>query len=1556
VLWFTQLRAVSLLCAIPLCGILLPSALAQDNDGEAYFSISSQKTYLPGEKPEVAVYSHNVKQLEFRVYRVNDPVKFFTQLQDLHSFGGRGPALPKQPRTWLEKFHAWKHRLWAWIRDVVRAQFSVEARHQIRLWRMGEAEKPQKRGPQAENYAQVPLLNQQQVVSVWKWTVPAHERWESQTINVPVTDKGVYLVEATDGSLRAYTIAVVTELAVVTKAAPGRLLTYVIDRQSGDPIPGTQLQVWINQKEITSGQSDVQGLFETKISDEKPENVAVLATHGDQFAVNTPGAWNLGDAPDRNLRGYTYTDRPVYRPGDTVHFKTIVRAETPIGYQLTQDRELRLELRDPQTFEPIWNQTVKLNDIGTAHWEYQVPADAHLGFYYLSMQMGERYVEGSSFSVQDYKKPEYAVKVTAQTPRVLQGQAIKATIEARYYFGEPVANGKVTWVVHTTPYYPPGRYAAEDEDMGEGADSDEGQYAGEGGEQEQEHKGVLDADGKLQITVPTRANNKDKQDLVYRIEARVTDAGNREISGRGYAIATYGSFYLTAQPDAYVYSKGSTATITVIAQDYGKKAVATAFRAELSRWNWQKRSGEVISTAQGQTDAGGKGQVQFVIPDAGEFRVRVSANTPEHREVQDTAFLWAPGQSPWWTGAQQERVQIVADKKSYSPGDTGHVLIVTGNDPASVLVTVEGNGLYSSQVVKSSGGSITVEVPIRPEYAPNVYVAATFVRGNKLYEGNKSLSVPPTEHELKVDLRPSKSQYEPGEAASYTIKSTDAGGKPVSAEFSLGVVDEAIYAIQPETVQPILKAFYGTIYSKVSTDTSLSYYFSGEAGKRAMELARLRPHRSLAQLKPERLVQPKIRKAFPDTAFWVADVNTDSSGQATVKFNYPDAITSWRATTRGVTQDTRVGSAVENTIVRKNLMVRLVVPRFFRRGDEIVLSTFVQNYLPMEKTARVSMDFTGLQVLDGGVKDIPVPSRGLAKVDYRVRVLDVDSAKVLGKALTDVESDAMELTLPVVPFGVRLLGGGAGSIGAGNGDLTTSIAFPPGIEANTRKLTISLTPSIAGTIFGALDYLTSYPYGCTEQTMSSFLPDVLVADALKKLDVKSNIDPAVLNKQVQAGIERLYNYHHPDGGWGWWQTDDSQPFMTAYVLAGLAQAKAIEYDVRDDVIESGRKWLLGEFTKQQRVASDLRAYMAYALVLTGTDSNTAILDSVWAQRSTLTAYGQALLGLAMLKAGDARANELVKQLESSAKQNDAQAWWPVEENYLMNYYGDTAPQATAFAMKLLTEVDPQSPLLPKAALYLVNNRSDGYYWTSTQQTAAVLYGLTDYLQHTRELKPNFSVGVKVNGNTVGTKKFTGADAFSPATAITLNDAQLAPENNQVQLTKSGDGRLYWSTRSEYYSSQQKVVNSGTFQLSVVRQYYKLTSTQKNGRVVYHMDALNGQVQVGDTLAVRITVGGNEWRYLMIEDPIPSGTEPIARDDLYELDEKPSWWTRGWGYRELYDDKTTFFTAYFPRGQKEYTYLLKVVNPGEFRVSPTRVEPMYQPDYLATSDAMKVSVK
>src|SRR5262249_55272742 len=148
--------------------------------------------------------------------------------------------------------------------------------------------------------------------------------------------------------------------------------------------------------------------------------------------------------------------------------------------------------------------------------------------------------------------------------------------------------------------------------------------------------------------------------------------------------------------------------------------------------------------------------------------------------------------------------------------------------------------------------------------------------------------------------------------------------------------------------------FFGRDYNAVYTADSLTYYFNGEAGKRRMRLADLRPPSRLAQLKPERMVQPKVRKAFPDTAFWATDIVTDSNGRAHAKVEFPDSLTTWRAIARGVTPDTKVGASTLKTIVRKNLILRLAVPRFFVQGDEVVISALVHNYLTATKTARVS--------------------------------------------------------------------------------------------------------------------------------------------------------------------------------------------------------------------------------------------------------------------------------------------------------------------------------------------------------------------------------------------------------------------------------------------------------------------------------------------------------------------------------------------------------------------------------------------------------------------------
>ena len=355
---------------------------------------------------------------------------------------------------------------------------------------------------------------------------------------------------------------------------------------------------------------------------------------------------------------------------------------------------------------------------------------------------------------------------------------------------------------------------------------------------------------------------------------------------------------------------------------------------------------------------------------------------------------------------------------------------MTGVPDAHVLVTTEGRNIHTKQVVHATSQTITVDIPLRSNDQPNIFVAAAFLNDNKLYESTRNLKVPAIQTKLHIEIERTKDQFQPGQKAGYTIIARDANNKPVAGEFSLDIVDEAIYAIAPESSGDIHDFFYANVYDRVSTEASLSYYFNGEAGKKQMFLAYQSKNRTaLAQLKPSQaLVEPKVRKDFPDTALWLAEIRTDANGRAHADLNFPDSLTTWRATVRGVTADTKVGSAVDRVIVRKNLMVRLAVPRFFRQGDEVVVSTIIHNYLATSKTVHVSLALKGLDILDGQTREIEVPSRGEAKLDWRVRAQSVSEADLLAKALTNEESDALELTLPVIPFGVKLNDAKSGSI------------------------------------------------------------------------------------------------------------------------------------------------------------------------------------------------------------------------------------------------------------------------------------------------------------------------------------------------------------------------------------------------------------------------------------------------------------------------------------------------------------------------------------------------
>jgi hypothetical protein len=274
----------------------------------------------------------------------------------------------------------------------------------------------------------------------------------------------------------------------------------------------------------------------------------------------------------------------------------------------------------------------------------------------------------------------------------------------------------------------------------------------------------------------------------------------------------------------------------------------------------------------------------------------------------------------------------------------------------------------------------------------------------------------------------------------------------------------------------------------------------------------------------------------------------------------------------------------------------------------------------------------------------------------------------------------------------------------------------------------------------------------------------------------------------------------------------------------------------------------------------------------------------------------------------------------------------------------------------LTAEDAGSPLLAQAAAWLVNHRSGGYWWDSTKQTAMVVYGLVDYLAHTKELAADVDAEVLVNGRSVGTRHFGAADAVSGAQlAVPVAAADLVAESNTITVRARGAGRLYWSAQGTYFTTQKSAFQRGTLALNLTRDYFKLRQTTQNGRVVYRLDPLNGPVASGDLLAVHLALSGGKWSYVLLEDPIPAGTEFVQDESGYEIAGRPAAWTYWYTRREFHDDRAAIFDTEFG-GTGESFYLLKVVNAGVFQVSPASAGPMYQPAVQATSDALRLEVR
>ncbi|MFN0119205.1 MAG: alpha-2-macroglobulin family protein [Blastocatellia bacterium] len=1571
--------------------------------GKPYFMLSTNRIYGTSDRARIWINYRNVSALDFRVYRVNDPAKFFRQLNDPHQMGeaekqevGDSYSQEKGP-TVIERVGDFKSGIFENIRNYFRGQLRRDSRAAFNEKVRGHGGERERIVLNTSDYASIPLLNSQQVAFRFRQTLPPlRDEWDNRMILLGQMQPGVYLVEAVHEKLRAYTIAIVSDLSMLSKTAPdGSMLISAVDRKSGEPRADVKVEVVKGRRILTTGVTDKDGLLKTKVereaepgNDTPPEdrdheaeqtdvaknNYLIMMSGKNQFAISDLEPYHFGwyeqeeGAGDGNLSGYIYAERPVYRPGQKAYFRGILRKVGEDGFEGVGARTVSVSIEDPNNGK-IYERELPLSPRGTFNGEVELAGAAPLGYYNIRATAAGNTVNGN-FEVDEYKKPEYKVTVRADKAFAQVGATAKYTVEAKYFFGEPVRNAEVQYYIYRSRYSPWWWQGEDDWNDGiesEGGDDEEGGDYGYGNDMVKEGTGKLDANGRLVVDFTVPEPEKDKSfDFTYRLEARVTDASRREMEGKASFVGTRGNVIAWAQPERYVYYKDDAARIKVRTTDYEGKPVPAKVTLRFMRYTWDKvenkdayggyeykRRETELSRADFATSAQGEGAFDYKIPATGSIDIQAIVHENGREILSQGGYLWVTDRSEAWGDfayRDEHSIKLIPDKKAYKPGETAKVLAILPTENAQLLITTEREKVMTARRARAAGRSLMIDVPIEARHTPNIYLSVSYIKEGELYTTDRMLAVPARDKFLKLEILPDKKEYKPRDAASYTVLARYGDGSPAAgAEVSLGIVDEAVYSIRPDNAGDIRRAFYSTRYNKVQTYFSTEYRFSGHSGDKPVQLAQNKRAYQLADFKSDsQYAEPAIRKEFKDTAFWSPALITGPDGRATASFTLPDNLTTWRATARAVTADTHVGSVVSKVIARKDLILRLETPRFLTEGDTVTLSGIVHNYLKADKSVKISLEVTGGQLLDAPTQTVTIRQQGEARIDWRVAAARIGEIRLLAKALTDTESDGVELPLNVVPQGLKQTSGAALTLAEDEVDKTIDLNLPANASNVARALKIEASPSIAGSLFGALDYLTSYPYGCTEQTMSSFLPNVTVAQVLKEVKGVNIRADNNLGRKVQRGLDRLYEFQHEDGGWGWWREDKTHPLMTAYVVDGLAQAAAAGYAVDTWRIEKARKAIqqmlsAGKAEDGNPINPESRAYLVYALYQAD-ETDLKFLNEQFNNRAGLQPYGRALLALALKLKNDSRATQLAADIERTVKANQFEAYWESREQ---TWYGATIDhhqEATALSIKALSRITPKSQTLPKAARWLLANRRNGHYWHSTLDTAFAIYGLVDYIKVTQENAPDYTLEVYLNGEQLATRRVTGTDAASAQPIVIERRGEALPAASQVRIVKRGKGTLWFSSALEYYTrvqSGEQVAAKGAADLKLTREYLRLRVDESKEKPEWKLEPLSGEIRSGDYIAVKLHLTGNRAERLLIEDPIPAGCEQVDSVSGATFDYTVNKFTDWYSAREFRDQKTALFIEYFD-GDATFQYVMRVQIPGDFKVAPARAERMYQP--------------
>jgi uncharacterized protein YfaS (alpha-2-macroglobulin family) len=1416
----------------------------------------------------------------------------------------------------------------------------------------------------------------------------------------------------------------VTNLGISVKDSPQSTLVFVTRLDAAQPVAdATVTIVNTDNKELWRGSTNAQGVamapalplrkpdgwhrLSFLVTAEKDDDLAYVASNWNEglHPWNFGHSYDLWQATDI-LRGSLFADRGVYKPGEEVRLKAIVRADTATGIRLLPaGTSLEIVTRDSRGND-VDRRRVTVNRWSSAEWAWTIPADSGLGSYSVRASLpgedkGERNdaterdrdgdwlrrVHGS-FLVAAYRKPEFRVDTTLTADPAIAGATLRGSVTARYLFGNTMGPRPVRWSLSRMPdlsvpdaideRFPASAYAF-------GYFPNTWQQA-----RVASQDAVLGKDGTLVLDLPAERD----VDIAYRytFESDVEDVSRQHLASRSSLLVAPAPWYIgLRRPDYFAGTRTGTSVDVITVAPDGTLVPGASVTLSLVRiqWNSVRRaegSGfyswdtERIEVPAGEwTVTTGTVPVKQAVPvpEGGYYQLRATARDAEgHRTRTDTWFYGVgPGYTAW-ERYDHNRIKLEPEKKTWKPGERARVMIQSPWETATALLTVEREGVRSYERFQLTSTQQTVEVPVTERDIPNVYVSVLLVRGRTSEDpgrngedpgkpafrlGYTELLVSDESKKLSLKVSADRAEYLPANRAKVTVDVRDFANRPAASEVTLWAVDYGVLSLTGYSAPDVVSAVYRQKALQVLNADS-----------------RLR-------IVSRRVLTPKgddpgggggdestVRKDFRPLAFWLGSIDTDRNGRVTSTVTLPETLTTYRIMAVAGDTASRFGSAGAEIRVAKPLVLMPALPRFLTLGDRAAFGAVISNTLAKGGDATVTMRSLDPGVLEvgSGSLNVPVAAGGSAPARFDGVARSVGTARVQMTVKMGSASDAFELTVPVVaPARMETT--------AAFGEVPTRaverLKLPTGVLPSAGGLTVDLSSTALVGLGEGARYLADYPYMCAEQKASAALALTLAAD-LGQAFAMGRIAPADYRKRAGALLADLPRYQCEDGGFGYWPGGClfGEPYLTAYVLHVMHVADKLGLPPNKGVVTKALDFLeAAQRRDQPRQVQWLPAWgaaMAFgAKVLTehgrNQDSNITRLTAI-VDRLPIFSLSHLADAMAASRTRGARYDDVVRRLSNAVRVEGDRAHVEELDTDELKWLWNSNIRSTALALQGFVERGDHATFVPGLVRGLLLARRNGR-WGNTQENAAALEALVAYYRAFEAEVPDLSGTVSIGARAVGRAAFRTRSSAAQSVRLAMPDLirELAAGTEaDLAVERAGSaGRLYYAARLQFVPAAPAPVSDQG--MRVERRYERFVEGGQS--------PASTSFSAGDLVRVTLTITlPKERRFVAVTDPLGAGFEAVdswftttASDLARDASSQPvdgsfeAWWRRGGFDRvEKFDDRVQLFATRLSEGRHEFSYLVRATTGGSFTAAGTFAEEMYAPEVNGRSAPATIVIR